>query len=605
VPLTARGVQLDVVGREITGRPVPGRPRRAYGPYLRALPALALLSVVMVPAALTTRDAFRTVGGHGWANFRAVFADPGARHALRNSLVWLLVAVLLVALGLGVALATRRVSRLWELFWRALVFPFGVAALVSGVAFRIIFDPTPQRGVVTRLATGLTGGSPVWLSPGLIWVVLVSAFAWTWLGYAVSLLRAGLDTIPEDLVRAVAVEGVPGWRRLLTVELPLLRTVIGVVGLTLMVAAVRLFDLVLIVAPGSVQDDADVLGLHWWRAPGGAGRSAALAVLLFAIVALVAVAGLRNLRRPWALPAASRRADRGGRAERAGWDGRGGSVRRDSGTGRHRATPRASRLGIAVGVPLILLWALPALMLLATALHEPTAAATGGWWSPAGLGLGSVAEVFRVGLGQALLVTAFVAVVATVLVLAVGSLTAHLVTWGGLPHWLGRAAMTAFVILSVMPVQMYADPLRHALARVWLGDTPLALGVVHAAAGLPFAVLLLRATFAAVPPDVVAAGLHDTRWQAIRRLGEKLRPALVAVAVLESVLVWNDFIVGLLVSGAGSTPQSLVLSGLAKQFASSAGPVAAAAVLSSLVPVVLLLAAWPTVVRGLTVGAKP
>ena len=35
--------------------------------------------------------------------------------------------------------------------------------------------------------------------------------------------------------------------------------------LTVLVAAIRVFDLVLIATPGSIQDDVDVVGLHWWR----------------------------------------------------------------------------------------------------------------------------------------------------------------------------------------------------------------------------------------------------------------------------------------------------------------------------------------------------
>jgi len=72
----------------------------------------------------------------------------------------------------------------------------------------LIFDPTPERGTVTAVWTALFGSSPVWLGPGLVWLVLVSAFGWTWLGYVVSLFRAGLDAIPDDVSRTIAAEGV-------------------------------------------------------------------------------------------------------------------------------------------------------------------------------------------------------------------------------------------------------------------------------------------------------------------------------------------------------------------------------------------------------------
>ncbi len=586
--LVAGGLRIEVVGREVAGRPVPGRPRRTYGPYLRGVPALLLVSLLVVPAAITTKRAFTTQDGIGLGNF-AILADADALRAVRNSLIWMAVALALVGLGLGVALASRRVPWLWRVLGPVLVFPFAVAVLVSGAAFRIIFDPTPQRGTVTAIVTAITGDSPVWLGPGLFWLVLVSAFAWTWLGYAASLFRAGLDTIPDDLRRAVEAEGVRGWRRLLAVELPLLRTITGVVTLTLVVAAVRLFDLVLITVPSPMQDDADVLALHWWRTNAASqddGRPAALALVLFAVVAVVAVVGVRGLRRSWALPD-------GHTPDRP----RTAAVR----------TPRRRRLWLVLAVPIGLLWAFPALVLVFTALHSPRAAGLHGWWRWTGMGLESFVAASNAGLWRALVVTVLIAVAATLLGLAVGVVTAHLLAWGGLPRWLGRAAMTGFVVLAVTPVQMYAEPLQAAFTAVGWSGSPVRLVVVHAAAGLPFAVLLLRAAFASVPPGLIAEALHGqaTQGWAIVRVSRACRPALVAVAVLEFVLVWNDFIVGFLVSGAGSTPLSLVLWGEARQFATSAGPVAAAAVVSSVVPVVLLLATWPTVVRGLTVGTAP
>ena len=589
--LSAGELRIEVVGREIVGRPVPGRARRSYGPYLRGVPALVLMSVVLVPAGLTVRAAFHTPEGYGLGNF-VVLGDHAALHAVLNSLIWVAVALVLVVLGFAVALASRRTPGLWRVLSPFLVFPFAVAVLVSGAAFRIIFDPTPERGTVTAIATALTGDSPVWLGPGLFWLVQVSAFAWTWLGYAASLFRAGLGAIPDDLGRAVEAENVRGWRRLLAVEVPLLRTITGVVTLTLVVAAVRLFDLVLIVVPGPMQDDADVLALNWWHttnaSPDDAGPPAALALVLFAIVAVVAVVGVRGLRRPWAMP------DRGGldRAATAIPD--------------PAPVPAQRRRGLAIAVPMGLLWAFPALVLVATALHSPLAAGLRGWWGRAGIGFDSFGAASNAGLWRALLTTALIAATATMLVLAVGVITAHLLAWGGLPTWLGRAAMTAFVILAVTPVQMYAGPLRQVFTDTGLGGSPLSLAVVHAAAGLPFAVLLLRAAFAAVPPSLIAEAVHGQAGQgwAIARVSRACRPALVAVAVLEFVLVWNDFIVGFLINGAGS-PLSLVLWGEARQFATSAGPVAAAAVVSSVVPVVLLLATWPTVVRGLTVGTAP
>jgi alpha-glucoside transport system permease protein len=250
---------------------------------------------------------------------------------------------------------------------------------------------------------------------------------------------------------------------------------------------------------------------------------------------------------------------------------------------------------------------LPAVVLVATALHSPREAGLHGWWSLKGLGFESFAAAANAGLLQALLSTVLISTIATAVLLVIAVPTAYLVAWGGLPHWLGRVVTSSFVVLAVTPVQMYAAPLRDAIGSAGLAGSRVALALVHAAAGLPFAVLLLRSAFASAPPVLVAEALQGPARQSavLATVQRTYRPALVAVAVLEFALVWNDFIVGFLISGPGTTPLSLVLWGEARQFSSSSGTVAAAAVVASVVPIVLLLSFWQTVVRGLTVGSKP
>ncbi|WP_327638190.1 ABC transporter permease subunit [Kribbella sp. NBC_00482] len=588
--LQTNGLSLEVVGREVTGRPVQGKPRRPAGPYLLGLPALLLSCLLLVPIGVTVVAAFRTRGGFGFGNFE-VMGDPSALHAVGNSLLWVMVAFGTVVVGFFLALLSYRLPAVTTFLQPALVIPFAVSVLVSGATFRLIFDPTPERGTITAVWTRLFGTSPVWLGPGLFWLVLVSAFGWTWLGYVVSLFRAGLDAIPDDVSRTITAEGVKGWRRLRALEIPLLRPVTGVVTLTLVIAAVRVFDLVLILVPGSMQRSADVLGLNWWRATttgDDSGRTAALGVVLFAIVAAVGLIGVRGLRRRrWAMPVTV--------------------VRPDPSLGRPKPGRGVRRFGWLIGLAVALVWIFPAVVLVATALHSPREAGLRGWWSLSGLGFSSFAAAANVGLFRALLSTLVIAAAATAVLLVIAVPTAYLVAWGGLPTRLGRIAMGVFVVLAVTPVQMYAAPLRDAIDSAGLAGSRVALALVHAAAGLPFAVLLLRSAFASAPPALVSEALQGPARQSavLATVQRTYRPALVAVAVLEFALVWNDFIVGFLISGPGTTPLSLVLWGEARQFSTSSGPVAAAAVVASVVPAVLMLSFWRTVVRGLTTGSRP
>jgi len=61
-----------------------------------------------------------------------------------------------------------------------------------------------------------------------------------------------------------------------------------VVLVTLVINVLKIFDLVLVIPPGSVQDDANVIALEMWRVSFGGGRNqglgSALSVLLFLLV---------------------------------------------------------------------------------------------------------------------------------------------------------------------------------------------------------------------------------------------------------------------------------------------------------------------------------
>jgi alpha-glucoside transport system permease protein len=359
------------------------------------------------------------------------------------------------------------------------------------------------------------------------------------------------------------------------------------------VATARTFDLVLTMTPGSTVDDSAVLAVRIWQTSGGvtSGPAAALGVLWLAAVAIGAAVAAFGSRQAWPPPSSTEPPD-ANRLSPPGPPAPPGSVGRWLARVPRRAVPAVAAL----------IWAIPVVGLLATSLHSPEDAATSGWWAVAPAG-GSYRTILDRGMAGSLLFTAALALTVTVVVLALALPAAYALAWL-LPPGAPLAALP-LMAAALVPVQVLAGPINEVLSVLRLTGTSVGLGLVHVALGLPFAVLVLRNGFADVPADTVRrarlAGREPTvPW----RLAWSVRPAaLYAVAVLEFVQVWNDFVVGLLFGGAQAPPLGLLLFGQARQFVTSSGPLAAGSVLAAILPLALVILARRELVGGLVSGA--
>ncbi|KUM94737.1 ABC transporter permease [Streptomyces cellostaticus] len=139
-----------------------------------------------------------------------------------------------------------------------------------------------------------------WLGPALVTPAIIGSYVWMWAGFAMVLIAAGLAGVPRELLEAARVDGANEWQVFRRVTVPLLAPVLAVVTVTLMINVLKVFDLVYIIAPGSSQDDANVLALELYRkgfSEGQPGIASAIAVFLLLLVIPVMLFNIRRLRR--------------------------------------------------------------------------------------------------------------------------------------------------------------------------------------------------------------------------------------------------------------------------------------------------------------------
>jgi alpha-glucoside transport system permease protein len=143
-------------------------------------------------------------------------------------------------------------------------------------------------------------GGYTWLAPPLVIPATMVSYIWIWAGFAMVVIASGLAAIPRELLEAARVDGGSEWQVFKRVTVPLLAPLLGVVLVTLVINVMKVFDLVLVITPGSAQRDANVIALEMWRASfGGArdfGLGSALAVFLFLLVLPAMIFNIRRFR---------------------------------------------------------------------------------------------------------------------------------------------------------------------------------------------------------------------------------------------------------------------------------------------------------------------
>ncbi|MBO3744284.1 carbohydrate ABC transporter permease [Actinoplanes flavus] len=273
--------------------------RPAAPPWWFTVPALLLFAfVVLVPSARGVYYAFTDWDGLdpdlafiGLDNFTAMAGDPDALQAIRHTLV-IAVTITVVQNGLGLLLALGVTTAIKSRnLLRVLLFaPAVVAQIVTAYLWRNLLGPD---GAVNSLLAGLGLDSwrQNWLGdPDLALWMVVLVVVWQYAGYSMVIFVAGLQSIPQEIHEAAAIDGTGPVRRFWSVTRPLLAPAITINVMLSVIGGLKLFDQVYGMTgggPGHATDTISTLIYKDAFTLGEFGYSIALAVVLTAVVAVV------------------------------------------------------------------------------------------------------------------------------------------------------------------------------------------------------------------------------------------------------------------------------------------------------------------------------
>lgn len=263
---------------------------------------VVFVTFVIVPVLMAGYYGFFTWSGYGvptefvgLRNYELIFTDSAFLEAMsHNGFILVMSLVLQGPVAVGIALLLNRKMRGRSLI-RVLIFvPYVISEVIVAIGFSLMLHPTGAvNDVLDRF--GLGGLAMDWLAdPDVAIWSLMLILVWKYIGFAVILMLAGLQGIPDELREAAAIDGASYWQTQWHITLPLLGPTIRIWAFLSIIGSLQVFDLVYVIWGQYVADTAGTSTMATYmvangRTSGEYGYGSAVAVVIFLISLVIAL----------------------------------------------------------------------------------------------------------------------------------------------------------------------------------------------------------------------------------------------------------------------------------------------------------------------------
>ena len=305
-----QGMRTAGDGAPRASSPAGPRPRRRAADWRKRIeitilsgPAiLVFVGFVIFPVALAAYYGFFRWKGYGPAtdfvglgNYLIIFSDRAFHEVLlHNGIIVVLSLVIQLPIAIILALLLNQKIRGRSLI-RVLIFvPYIISEVIVGIGWSLMLQ---TNGAVNDMlgSAGLGALKADWLSdPKIaIWSLMI-IISWKYIGFAVILFLAGLQSIPEELFEAASIDGATYWQIQRSITLPLLGPTLRIWAFLSIIGSLQLFDLVFIIWGQYVASTAGTSTMATYmvangRTSGNFGYGSAVAVVMFLISLVIAL----------------------------------------------------------------------------------------------------------------------------------------------------------------------------------------------------------------------------------------------------------------------------------------------------------------------------
>ena len=241
--------------------------------YLFLLPAgIIYISVIVYPVlysffiSLFKWNGIRKKVFVGLSNYKNLFFNDSIFHiALINNFIWLFLTVVLVlCVALAIALVLNKKFAGRTFFRGVFYFPCVIAPIAVSIIWRWVYNP--EIGFINQLFSLLNiDFSQSWLSnPKTSLYAVFTANLWQSVGQTMILFLAGLQTVSIDALEAATIDGASAIKRFIHITIPYLRETFIIVLATLIIAAMKVFDIVYGLTGGGPNNATQMLSTYMY-----------------------------------------------------------------------------------------------------------------------------------------------------------------------------------------------------------------------------------------------------------------------------------------------------------------------------------------------------
>ncbi|AXC49680.1 sn-glycerol-3-phosphate ABC transporter permease UgpA [Paracoccus suum] len=273
-------------------------------PWLLLAPQLAVTLIFFIwPAAQAVRQSFLREDAFGLnssfvglANYTALARSPEYLNSFKATAIFAVSTTMLsLVVALVMALAVDRLIRSGRFYTTLLIWPYAVAPAVAGILWWFIFNPTV--GILPYVLKGVGYDWNHLSRPRDAMILIVLASAWSRISYSFLFFVAGLQSIPQSLYEAAAIDRAGPLKRFVTITLPLLSpTTFFLMVVNIVYAMFETFGVIDATTEGGPAQSTNILVYKVWFdgfIGQNLGSSAAQSVILMLIVIVLTVIQFR------------------------------------------------------------------------------------------------------------------------------------------------------------------------------------------------------------------------------------------------------------------------------------------------------------------------